>query len=190
MDFTSESTFLFAPFWFRDPTPSLFAGEGGAWQALLRGWDTPTFASPVNGRHPLQGTQRGTPHPVSGTGLRRRRLSGHRPKRGYGGGGTPSVPTVEDPHPPVFPMGGGTPLGRTGGGHQSRRGVWVCPALFSRGGWVFTHSMRKNKTHAPSQGNGTIINQSAIVFIREQGLNVTHALNQAQGNPDIDGIPP
>ena len=111
-------------------------------------------------------------------------------KGDMGGGGTPSVPTVEDPHPPVFPMGGGTPLGRTGGGHQSRRGVWVCPALFSRGGWVFTHSMRKNKTHAPSQGNGTIINQSAIVFIREQGLNVTHALNQAQGNPDIDGIPP
>jgi PKD repeat protein len=38
--------------------------------------------------------------------------------------------------------------------------------------------------------NGTIINQSATIFIGEQGLNVTHALNQAQGNPSIDGVPP
>jgi C1A family cysteine protease len=38
--------------------------------------------------------------------------------------------------------------------------------------------------------NNTIINQSATIFIGEQGLNVTHALNQAQGNPSIDGVPP
>jgi PKD repeat protein len=37
--------------------------------------------------------------------------------------------------------------------------------------------------------NNTIIGQSAIVFIGEQGLNVTHALNQAQGTSP-DGIPP
>jgi PKD repeat protein len=37
--------------------------------------------------------------------------------------------------------------------------------------------------------NGTIINQSATIYIGEQGLNVTHALNQAQGSPDIDGVP-
>jgi len=35
---------------------------------------------------------------------------------------------------------------------------------------------------------GTIINQSATIFIGEGGLNVTHALNQAQGTT-IDGIP-
>jgi C1A family cysteine protease len=38
--------------------------------------------------------------------------------------------------------------------------------------------------------NGTVINQSATVFIGEEGLNLTHALNQAQGNPSIDGVPP
>jgi PGF-CTERM protein len=38
--------------------------------------------------------------------------------------------------------------------------------------------------------NGTVINQSAIVFIGEQGLNVTHALNQAVGPAaPIDGTP-
>jgi PKD repeat protein len=38
--------------------------------------------------------------------------------------------------------------------------------------------------------NGTIINQSATIYIGEEGLNVTHALNPAQGNPGIDGVPP
>ncbi|MGA2121518.1 MAG: DUF3821 domain-containing protein, partial [Methanoregula sp.] len=38
-------------------------------------------------------------------------------------------------------------------------------------------------------GNNTIINMSATIFIGEEGLNVTHALNQAQGAP-LDGIPP
>jgi beta propeller repeat protein/parallel beta-helix repeat protein len=37
--------------------------------------------------------------------------------------------------------------------------------------------------------NGTIIDQSATLYIGEQGLDVTHALNQAQGSP-MEGIPP
>jgi PGF-CTERM protein len=37
--------------------------------------------------------------------------------------------------------------------------------------------------------NGSVINQSAVVFIGEEGLNVTHALNQANGVAAIDGIP-
>jgi PKD repeat protein len=37
-------------------------------------------------------------------------------------------------------------------------------------------------------GNNTIINMSATIFIGEEGLNVTHALNQAQGSP-LDGTP-
>lgn len=37
---------------------------------------------------------------------------------------------------------------------------------------------------------GTIIEQAATLYIGEEGLNVTHALNQAQGNPAIDGVPP
>ena len=37
--------------------------------------------------------------------------------------------------------------------------------------------------------NNTIINQSATIFIGEEGLNITHALNQAQGSP-MDGTPP
>jgi len=89
-----------------DTTPALFVGEGGACPALLGGGGTPAFASPVNGRHPPKGTQRGTPLPFSGTGLRRRLYSARRPERGSGGG-TPTVPTVQDPHPPVFPKGGG-----------------------------------------------------------------------------------
>jgi len=60
---------------------------------------------------PLQGTQRGTPLPVSSTGSRRRLNSYHRPERGSGGG-TPTVPTVHDPHPPVFPKGDGCPFGQ------------------------------------------------------------------------------
>ena len=36
----------------------------------------------------------------------------------------------------------------------------------------------------------TIIDQAATLYIGEEGLNVTHALNQAQGNPAIDGVPP
>ncbi|MGA2122706.1 MAG: DUF3821 domain-containing protein, partial [Methanoregula sp.] len=36
---------------------------------------------------------------------------------------------------------------------------------------------------------GTVINQSASIFIGEQGLDVTHALNQAQGSPDINAVP-
>ena len=59
---------------------------------------------------PLQGTPRGTPLPFSDTGLRRRRFSSHHPKRGSGGG-TPTMPPVQDPHPPVVPMGGGCPFG-------------------------------------------------------------------------------
>ena len=35
-----------------------------------------------------------------------------------------------------------------------------------------------------------VINQGATMYIGEVGLNVTHALNQAQGSPDADGIPP
>jgi len=41
---------------------------------------------------------------------------------------------------------------------------------------------------ASAVGNGTVINQSATVFIGEQGLNVTHALNQA--NNMIKGMSP
>ncbi|HII98396.1 MAG TPA: PQQ-binding-like beta-propeller repeat protein [Methanoregula sp.] len=37
--------------------------------------------------------------------------------------------------------------------------------------------------------NGTIIGQGATIFIGEQGLNITHALNQANAAPDIDGVP-
>jgi len=37
--------------------------------------------------------------------------------------------------------------------------------------------------------NGTVINQSAVVYIGEQGLNVTHALNQANGVAAIDNVP-
>jgi hypothetical protein len=68
------------------PTPLSFQWEGGACPALLEGGGTPAFASPVTGRHPLQGTQGGTPLPFSSTGLRRRLSSCHRPKMGSGGG--------------------------------------------------------------------------------------------------------
>ena len=37
--------------------------------------------------------------------------------------------------------------------------------------------------------NNTIINQYATIFIGEEGLDISHALNQAQGLP-FDGIPP
>ena len=37
-------------------------------------------------------------------------------------------------------------------------------------------------------GNNSIIGQSATIFIGEDGLNVTHALNQAEGSP-LDGTP-
>jgi len=37
--------------------------------------------------------------------------------------------------------------------------------------------------------NGTIIGQGATIYIGEQGLNVTHALNQANAATDIDGAP-
>jgi hypothetical protein len=36
---------------------------------------------------------------------------------------------------------------------------------------------------------GRVINQGETVYIGESGLNVTHALNEAQGSP-IDGVPP
>jgi len=36
---------------------------------------------------------------------------------------------------------------------------------------------------------GRVINQGDTVYIGESGLNVTHALNEAQGSP-IDGVPP
>jgi PGF-CTERM protein len=48
---------------------------------------------------------------------------------------------------------------------------------------------------AAALSNGTVINQSATIFIGEQGLNVTHALNQAQalatgnGPQPVDGTP-
>jgi len=100
-----------------DPTPHRSFAEGGACPALLVGGGTPAFASPVNGRHPPKGTQGGTPLPFSGTGLHRRLNPCHRPERGSGGG-TPTVPTVQDPHPPQamwiwmappskVPLGGG-----------------------------------------------------------------------------------
>ena len=37
--------------------------------------------------------------------------------------------------------------------------------------------------------NGTVINQSATVFIGEEGLNLTYALNQAQEKPVMKGEP-
>jgi PGF-CTERM protein len=37
--------------------------------------------------------------------------------------------------------------------------------------------------------NGTVINATATVFIGEQGLNLTHALNQANGVAAVDGVP-
>ena len=37
--------------------------------------------------------------------------------------------------------------------------------------------------------NGTIINQGATIFIGEEGLNITHALNQAQATTGFDGAP-
>ena len=41
----------------------------------------------------------------------------------------------------------------------------------------------------PVSAAGTVIEQGAIVFIGDSGLNVTHAMNEAQGSP-IDGVPP
>jgi hypothetical protein len=37
--------------------------------------------------------------------------------------------------------------------------------------------------------NGTIINQGATIFIGEEGLNITHALNQAQATTGFDVAP-
>ena len=37
--------------------------------------------------------------------------------------------------------------------------------------------------------HGRTIEQGSTVFVREEGLDVTHALNAAQGTP-LDGIPP
>ena len=37
--------------------------------------------------------------------------------------------------------------------------------------------------------NGTVINQGATVFIGEEGLNITHALNQAQSTTLTDTAP-
>jgi PGF-CTERM protein len=37
--------------------------------------------------------------------------------------------------------------------------------------------------------NGTVINQGATVFIGEEGLNITHAINQAQSTTVTDGVP-
>jgi len=42
---------------------------------------------------------------------------------------------------------------------------------------------------SPIGANGTVINQSATVFIGEEGLNLTHALNQAQDKPVMKGEP-
>ena len=41
----------------------------------------------------------------------------------------------------------------------------------------------------PAPASGTIIEQGAILFIGESGLNVTHALNQANSAADIDAEP-
>jgi len=46
-----------------------------------------------------------------------------------------------------------------------------------------------NVTTALPPANATTINQSATLFIGEEGLNLTHALNQAAGATDINGIP-
>jgi C1A family cysteine protease len=45
------------------------------------------------------------------------------------------------------------------------------------------------KLSQPPHAAGTVINQSATIFIGEQGLDITHALNQAQGSSDINGVP-
>ena len=42
---------------------------------------------------------------------------------------------------------------------------------------------------AAAVSNGTVINQGATIFIGEQGLNVTHALNQANAVAAIDSVP-
>jgi len=44
-------------------------------------------------------------------------------------------------------------------------------------------------TIGPVSATGRVINQGETVFIGESGLNVTHALNGAQGSP-IEGVPP
>jgi hypothetical protein len=118
--------FSFAPFWLQDPTPHHSFGEGAACPALLGGGGTPPSRHLSLAGTPLQGTQGGTPHPFSGTGLRRRLNSCHRLKTGSGGG-TPSLPTVEDPHPLSFPWEGGTPLGRLGGGGGVKKNVGISP---------------------------------------------------------------
>ena len=42
---------------------------------------------------------------------------------------------------------------------------------------------------AAAASNGTIISQGATIFIGEQGLNLTHALNQAQASASVDQVP-
>ena len=106
---------MFVPFWFRYPTPHRSFEEGGACPGLLVGWGTPTVPTLVRTGYPLQGTSRWVYTPFSGTHSRRRLNSCHRPKW-RSGGGTPRLPSVQDPNPPVLPKEGGTPLGRYRGG--------------------------------------------------------------------------
>jgi len=71
--------------------------------------------------HPCQGTQGGTPLPFSGTGLRRRLNSGHRPERGSGGG-PPGFHERGTPTPLSSQWEGGATLGTFGGVTRSGSG--------------------------------------------------------------------
>ena len=94
--------------------PACLLGWGVLVFFFSRGTPLPPPAIWLAGIPPTQVPKVAPPLPFSGAGLRRRHYSVHRPKRGSGGG-TPSVPSVEDPHPPVFQWEGGCLSGAPGG---------------------------------------------------------------------------
>jgi len=105
---------VFVPFWFWYPTPHRSFGEGVPIRRFWRvGVPQPSLHRLMAGT-PLQGTPRGTPHPFSGSGLRRRLNSYHRPERGSGGG--PHRANCPRPPPPIFSRGWGGTFGQGRGG--------------------------------------------------------------------------
>jgi len=122
--------------------PLVWWGGGGACPALLGGWGYPTFASPVNDRHPPPRYPKGYPPPVFRHWFTSEPELRSSPKKGIGRGDPQRANGRRHP-PPCLSPGRGVPIwvGRVGGMSPAN----AC-RVFPVCDWLMVQMLRRGTT--------------------------------------------